>query len=36
MDFKELLAYKKAFQLSMEIFNISKSFPVEEKYSLTD
>jgi len=36
MDFKDLLAYKKAFQLAMEIFKISKSFPKEEKYSLTD
>lgn len=36
MDFKELLAYKKSFQLAMEIFEISKSFPSEEKYSLTD
>jgi four helix bundle protein len=36
MDFKELLAYKKSFQLAMAIFKISKSFPQEEKYSLTD
>lgn len=36
MDFRELLAYKIAFSLSMEIFQISKSFPTEEKYSLTD
>ncbi|MDN3674220.1 four helix bundle protein [Flavobacterium branchiarum] len=36
MDFKELLAYKKSFQLAMEIFELSKSFPPEEKYSLTD
>ncbi|MEO5775686.1 MAG: four helix bundle protein [Flavobacterium sp.] len=36
MDFRELLAYQKAFQLAMKIFNISKSFPIEEKYSLTD
>ena len=36
MDFRELLAYKKAFDLSMEIFRLSKSFPTEEKYSLTD
>ena len=36
MDFKELLAYKKAFDLSMKIFELSKSFPKEEKYSLTD
>lgn len=36
MDFKELLAYKKAFDLSMQIFNVSKRFPKEETYSLTD
>ncbi|WP_395045036.1 four helix bundle protein [Flavobacterium sp.] len=36
MDYKELLVYKKAFQLAMEIFELSKKFPVEEKYSLTD
>lgn len=36
MDFKELLAYKKSFELAMEIFEISKIFPKEEKYSLTD
>ena len=36
MDFKDLLAYKKGFDLSMKIFEISKSFPKEEKYSLTD
>lgn len=36
MDFKELLAFKKSFELAMEIFNLSKSFPKEEKYSLTD
>ncbi len=36
MDFRELLAYKKAFELSMEMFELSKSFPKEEKYSLTD
>ena len=29
MDFRELLAYQKAFHLAMEIFKISKSFPVK-------
>ena len=28
--------YKKAFEAAMEIFEISKSFPKEETYSLTD
>ncbi len=36
MDFKDLLAYQKAFSLSMEIFELTKSFPKEERYSLTD
>jgi four helix bundle protein len=35
-NFKETAVYKKAFSLAMEIFEISKSFPKEEKYSLTD
>jgi four helix bundle protein len=36
MSFKKLLAYQKAFDLSMDIFELSKSFPKEETYSLTD
>lgn len=36
MDFKQLIAYKKSFSLAMEIFKISKNFPKEETYSLTD
>jgi len=35
-SFKDLNVYQKAYKLSMEIFEISKSFPKEEKYSLTD
>jgi four helix bundle protein len=31
---KELEIYKKAYQLAMEIFVLSKSFPSEEKYAL--
>lgn len=34
-DYKNLLAYKKGFQLAMEIYEVSKTFPPEEKYSLT-
>jgi four helix bundle protein len=34
--YKELLAYKKSYELAMKIFHISKRFPPEEKYSLTD
>lgn len=36
MDFKKLLAYQKSFDLAMDIFEISKGFPKEETYSLTD
>jgi len=35
-SFKELIVYQKAYKLAMEIFEISKTFPKEEKYSLTD
>lgn len=35
-SFKDLIVYKKAFSLSMEIFEMSRGFPKEEKYSLTD
>jgi four helix bundle protein len=33
---RELEVYRIAFDTAMEIFEISKNFPVEEKYSLTD
>lgn len=36
MRFQDLLAYKKSFELSMLIFKMTKTFPIEEKYSLTD
>ncbi len=36
MKYQELFAYKKSFALAMAIFKISKVFPSEEKYSLTD
>lgn len=32
---KDLEVYRKAYKLSMEIFEISKTFPAEEKYALT-
>lgn len=35
-DFRDLLAYKKSFSNAMEIFELTKSFPKEEKYSLID
>ena len=34
--YKGLLLYKKSFTLAMEIFVITKQFPKEETYSLTD
>lgn len=34
--FKDLKVYQKAFDLAMQIFEISKRFPSEERYSLTD
>lgn len=36
MDFKKLIAYQKAFDFAMSVFEISKSFPNEGTYSLTD
>ncbi len=34
--FRDLDVYKRAFDVAMEIFQITKSFPGEEKYSLVD
>ena len=34
--FRDLRVYQLAFRLAMEIFEESKNFPKEEKYSLTD
>lgn len=36
MSFRELTVYKKAFGLAMDIFEMTKQFPKEETYSLTD
>jgi len=35
-SYEELDVYKLAFELQQRIFEISKSFPSDEKYSLTD
>ena len=35
-SFRDLTVYKKAYALAMEIFEITKKFPSEEKYELTD
>lgn len=36
MDFKSLRVYEIGFELAMEIFEVSRRFPKEETYSLTD
>lgn len=36
MSFRELKVYRAAFELQQRIFNVTKSFPKEEMYSLTD
>ncbi|WP_339839022.1 four helix bundle protein [uncultured Flavobacterium sp.] len=36
MKYQDLLAYKKGFEVAMNIFETSKLFPKEETYSLTD
>ena len=35
-SFRELDVWKKAMNLAMEIFELTKRFPAEEKYALTD
>ena len=35
-SFRDLKVYKLAFELQLEIFEITKQFPKEERYSLTD
>ncbi len=35
-SYKELHVYRNAMEAAMEIFELTKSFPVEEKYSLVD
>jgi len=34
--YKDLKVYRLAYKLAMEIFQITRSFPEEEKYSLAD
>ncbi|MEQ8462011.1 MAG: four helix bundle protein [Coleofasciculus sp. E1-EBD-02] len=33
---EDLIIYQKAFDAAMTIFEVSKQFPIEERYSLTD
>jgi len=35
-DFKSLHVYKVSYEMAMEIFIVSKNFPREERFSLTD
>jgi four helix bundle protein len=34
--YRDLKVYQMAYQLALEIHNVTKNFPKEEKYSLTD
>ena len=34
--YKDLKVYQLAYRLAMELFEITKKFPMEERYSLTD
>ena len=34
--FRELIVYRSAFDAAMKIYDITKTFPVEERYSLVD
>jgi four helix bundle protein len=33
---ENLIVFNKAYDLAMQVFHITKSFPAEERYSLTD
>ena len=35
-SYKELRVYQSSIEMAMEIFEITKDFPAEEKYSLVD
>lgn len=32
---KDLVVYKKAYELAMRIFEVSRKFPAEERYAMT-
>jgi hypothetical protein len=34
--YRDLIVFQKSYSLAMEIFEITKTFPKEEKYSLVD
>lgn len=35
-DYRNLIAYRKAFTLAIEVFRITKKFPADERFSLID
>ncbi len=35
-SFRDLIVYQKAYKLALEIFELTKTYPKEEQYSLTD
>lgn len=35
-EYRDLAVYQAAFEAAMEIFEVSKRFPIEERYSLTN
>lgn len=35
-NFRDLIVYKKSYNLAMSVFELTKKFPNEEKYALTD
>ena len=35
-SYKELRVYQNAIDAAMKIFEVTKSFPIEEKYSMVD
>ena len=35
-SFRDLIVYQKAYKLAMDIFEVTKDFPKDEKFSLTD
>jgi four helix bundle protein len=34
--YRDLIVYRKAFNVAMDVFRLSKKFPIEERYALTD
>ncbi len=34
--YKDLIVYKKSYELAMDIFNLTRNFPKDEKYSMVD